>query len=201
MANTSRVVGLKPIDQPYGNIRVTYYQSATGTALYRYQPVDLDANGRVVVSAANSLNTILGTVVSFLDDSFAPVNLSYIPTNPTWTAATSAGLFYVGVADHPNQWYLMEEDTGGSALSATHVGNGVVFTYNASTGNNVSGIANAVIDRSAVGTGTDMTLRLVKLLDKPDNAFGDYAKWVVSINRHRYHVSPPGGPLGTGLLI
>lgn len=205
MANRANPCGLRPINMPYGNIRCNWYQAATGTAIYMYQPVDLDANGRVTIAAANSFATVVGSAMGFADDAFSPLpnNYSgYLPANPTLPyTANSAGLVYVLVADDPNQLFVMMEDTGGTALANTDLNAGAALIYHGNTGNTVSGICNAVIDRSTVGTGTDLTVQLVRKWDKADNELGNYCKWVVRIVRHRYNIQPPGGVAGSGLLI
>lgn len=188
MANVAGKKGLRPINQPYGNIRCNYYQATTGVAWYMYQPVDLDANGRVVTGVAGSVGNffLLGSIIGMADDSFGPINNSYsgyLPANPAVTG--SGGFVNLLIADDPSQQFVIEEDTGGSALTAQAIGAASTFTYQASSGSSVSGIANVVLDRSEVNTTTDLALRLIKKLDKTDNAYGDYCKWVVSINRHR----------------
>lgn len=202
MANRASTCGLRPIDQPYGNIRCNWYQAATGTAIYMYQPVDLDANGRVAIAAANSFATYVGSVMGFADDMYCPLPNPYLAANPALGyTSNSAGLINVLVADDPNQQFVIMEDTGGSALANTDRNAGAVLTYHGGTGNTVNGVCNAVIDRSAVGTGTDLTVQLVKPWDKSDNELGNYCKWVVRIARHRYAIQPPGGALGAGNLI
>lgn len=185
MANTSRPRGLIPISQPYGNIRVTYYEAITGQNIFRYQPVALDANGRVIVATASNMTVLVGSVVGFLDGAWGPIDDSfpYMPTNPV--AHTTGGVMHIAVADDPQQEFMIEEDTGGGALDAQAINAGAVFTYIATTGNTTTGISNAVLDRSAIGTGTDLTLRLIRKWDKEDNAYGDYCKWVVQIVRHQ----------------
>lgn len=197
MANKSSICGLKPIEQPYGNIRVHYYHAATGTALYKYMPVDIDANGRVIVATFASNNLLIGSIVGLYDGNYGPSdsNYSYIPANPI--AYGSAGLITVAVADDPNQLFIIEEDTGGTALTAVDGGAGGSITLTATTGNTVSGICNAVLDRSIVGTGSNHQLRIIKKLDKPDNDYGDYCKWIVSIALHRYMPSTPESARGT----
>ncbi len=200
MANVTGKKGLRPINQPYGNIRCNYYEAATGQAFYMYQPVDLDANGRVIVATASAQTYILGSIIGMADDAFGPISNTYsgyIPANPA--SVNSAGLVEILVADDPAQQFVIEEDTGGSALTQQAVNAGAVFTYTATTGNTVSGIANVVLDRSTVAVTTDMTLRLIKKLDKIDNAYGDYCRWIVSINRHR--LSPGAKTLGESTLI
>lgn len=194
MANTRKTTGLRPIEQPFGSIRCNYYQAVTSAALFMYQPVDLDANGRIVAAGWNSGNLIVGSVIGFADDSFGPLPNPYLAANPSLGyTANSAGLINVLVADDPNQFFVIEEDTGGTALAATNVGNGGSFTFLATTGNTVNGIANAVLDRSGVDTGnTNQQLRLIKKWDKPDNAYGDYCKWIVKVNYHRYTATSAG---------
>lgn len=189
MPNTSHITGLRPINQPYGSVKSNFYEAATGVAFFMYQPVDLDANGRVIVALTGTASTaafILGSIVGLANDAFGPPDNAYsgyIPANPA--SVNSAGLVRVAVADDPEQLFVCEEDTGGSALDAQSIGAGVVLTYTATTGNTTSGVANAVLDRSTVATTSDLTIRLIKKWDKPDNAFGNWCKWVVKINRHR----------------
>ncbi len=200
MANTSHITGLRPINQPYGAVRANIYEAATGSAYYMYQPVDLDANGRVVAAIAGSAGNgffILGSIVGLFNDAFGPPDdaySGYIPANPA--SVNSAGVIKILVADDPNQLFLIEEDTGGTALDAQAIGAGGVFTFLATTGNTVSGVCNAVLDRSTVAATTDLTLRLIKKWDKPDNAHGNYCKWVVQIIQHRLTaLTRPAGSL------
>lgn len=193
MPNTSKVSGLRPIEQPFGNIRCNFYEAATGAALYMYQPVDLNSSGRIAAASWNSGNLIVGSVIGFADDSYCPLPNPYLASNPSFGyTVNSAGLVKVLVADDPNQHFVIEEDTGGSALDAQSVGAGVSFIFQATTGNNTSGIANAVLDRSGVDTGALQQFRLIKKWDRPDNAFGNFCKWVVRINQHRYTSSTSG---------
>ena len=198
MANVTGKKGLRPINQPYGNIRCNYYQATTGVAFYMYQPVDLDANGRVTTAVAGSAgHYLLGSIIGMADDSFGPINNSYsgyLPANPAVTG--SGGFVNLLIADDPGQYFIIEEDTGGSALDAQAIGAGAVHTFLATSGSTISGIANVVLDRSTIATTSDLTLRLIKKLDRFDNAYGDYCKWIVSINRHRLtNQSVAGGQL------
>lgn len=193
MPNTSKVTGLRPIEQPFGSIRCNYYEAATGAALYMYQPVDLNSSGRITAASWNSGNLIVGSVIGFADDSFCPLPNPYLASNPGFGyTVNSAGLVKVLVADDPNQHFVIEEDTGGSALDAQSVGAGASFIFQATTGNNTSGIANAVLDRSGVDALALQQFRLIKKWDKPDNAYGNFCKWVVRINQHRYTSSTSG---------
>lgn len=193
MANQHNPCGLKPLRliQP-----PTLYKAVTGVALFMYQPVDMNANGYVAVATPGSGNYILGSIVGMLDGSYGPINkdYGYIPANPSGVDAS--GYMNVLVADHPCQRFVIEEDTGGSALAATDRFAGANFTYEAATGNTISGISRAVLDRSTIVAGlSNQQFRLIGELDKPDNALGDYCKWEVEIYYHR--LSPP--TVGAGI--
>lgn len=200
MPNTSRVMGVRPINKPY-YAQPTMYQAATGTALYMYHPVDLDANGRVILATPGSNNYIVGVIVGLLDDTSGPIDSAYsgyVPANPV--KVNSAGVVNVLVADNPHQYFLIEEDTGGAALDAQSIGAGASWTYLATTGNTVSGVANVVLDRSTlVATGSGQQFRLVKKWDKPDNDYGNFCKWIVVPYYHRYN--PPITEAAASTLI
>lgn len=188
MPNTSHIMGLRPINQPFGAVHCNYYQAATGTALYMYHPVDVDANGRIVLATPGSNNFIIGSIVGFLDDAAGPIDNAfsgYVPANPAVT--NSAGVINVLVADDPNQHFLIEEDTGGTALTAQDANAACSWTYIGTTGSTVSGVASAVLDRSTVvAAGSTQQFRIIKKLDKPDNAYGNFCKWIVRPLYHRY---------------
>ena len=180
MANTSFPKGLFPVKPTRGTVQINYYRADTAAALYLHQPVTLNSNGKIIPATCGSGNAILGSAECFLRDGLsAPVE-----TNPYLPAATTPPVF-VGVADDPNQEFMIEEDTGGSALALTNVGNLADFTYLATTGNTTTGLSNAVLDRSGVQTDSGQFL-LKSLLYSADgdNDYGNYAKWVVRINEH-----------------
>jgi len=197
MANSSRQTGLRPINPV---IRANIYKYATGNAIFMYQPVTLLNTGlagqALVDGTSAGGQALLGSVIGFLAGDWSPVDndqSGYIPANPDANQLDSNGNVNVLVADSPDQLFVIEEDTGGSALTLASVGAGGVMTTQgigaaATSGNTISGVSNAVLDRSLVGAGagSNLTLQLIKLWDKPDNAYGDYAKWIVRINDHQY---------------
>ena len=190
MANTKKTCGLRPIDQPFGNVRVTHYKAVTGNELYRYMPVNLNASGYIEAATLGSDNTLIGSIVGFMDGDWAPVDedySGYVAANPS--SVDSNGYINVLVADDPYQLFVIEEDTGGSALTIAAIGAGVDMAFLATSGSTLSGVCNVVLDRSTVGTNTGQQLALVKLWDKDDNAYGNYAKWIVRIHNHR--LNPP----------
>ena len=190
--------GLQPLNQPYGQVKIGYYRLTTGAAainVFIGMPMDLDANGRVVpATPAASNNLILGPAVGFLDVNKAALPSGMMGTNlqPYLPGNTDA---WVAVADDPNQVFVIQEDTGGSALTASDVGANADWTYRSSSGSTLTGYTTAEIDRSSVGTGTGGPLVIVGLAnymnsDGTQNAPGNYGKWLVKIMSHRLGPKP-----------
>jgi hypothetical protein len=87
------------------------------------------------------------------------------------------------VADNPDLVFEIQEDGGGTVLDATDVGLNadLVFTHGGST---VSGKSGMELDRSTVHTSNALKLKILRLVNRLDNALGDNAKWEVMINLH-----------------
>jgi hypothetical protein len=190
MANDSSIRGLFPITGPTGNIQVTYYRANTALAIYRYQPVALNNSGQVAQVAVGQNLPLLGSVVGFLDLNHAglPSGITSLSAGAYLPASTDA---WVGVTDSPAQRYLIEEDTGGSALTTSEIGNTADFTYiDAGTGNTTTGYSYAVLDRSTAAAGTGGALQILYPQDKVNqdgtlNSPGNYCEWVVRIANHQ----------------
>jgi len=189
--------GLLPVQFPFGNFKKEYYRLTTGVAaanIFIGMPVDLDANGRAVpIELTTSGNYLLGSVVGFAD-----TNLEALPSA---METTQAGAYLPGntdafvlVADDPNQEFVIQEDTGGTALALADVGLNANMVYRSSSGDTITGYATAELDASSAGTGTGGVLIIKQLArnmnsDGTQNAVGDYAKWVVRIARHRHNAA------------
>lgn len=179
MANSSFIRGLFPI-KPTGSgmVKLSYYKANTTTAIYLHDPVVLEAAGIVAIAQCGSANAIIGSAEMFLDANLgapADVTKPYLPANTDG---------YVGVADDPNQRFLIEEDTGGTALTQAAIGSCADFTYIASTGDTTTGLSTVVLDRSGLDA-TSGQFQLLGILYADDNAFGNYCKWIVRINKHQ----------------
>lgn len=190
MANTSKICGLRPINPV---IRANVYKHVTGLEVYMNQPAKLNGSGYAEQALFNGTSAggqaLVGSVVGFLGGDWAPESSSYsgyLPVNPT--SADSNGYVNVLIADSPDQLFVIEEDTGGTALTQAACFLGSVMDCIGTTGSTISGVASAVLDRSKTLTApmSNLTLQLIKKWDKPDNAYGDYCKWIVRINDHQY---------------
>lgn len=185
--------GLLPVDYPFGSFKKSYYRLTTSAAagVYIGQPMAADAGGRVTTLAlANSSVVCIGSVVGFLD-----TNLEALPSA---METTQAGAYlpantdaYVAIADDPQQDFIVQEDTGGSALTVADVFGNAAMIYRASSGDTTTGYSTAELDRSSVGTGTGGFLMLKGIhryvnSDGTANAPGNYCKWIVRIVSHQF---------------
>ena len=180
--------GLVPVGYPFENIKKNVYRLTTSAtaAVFFGQPMDLDANGRVVPAgmAANS-NTILGSVIGFLDTAKAglPSSMTSLSQGSYLPANTDANII---ISDDPDQEYMIQEDTGGSALTESNIGNTALITYRTSSGSTTTGWCTAELDRSTAGTATGNNLVIVGLQDfvnsdGTNNGYGNYAKLRVKL--------------------
>jgi len=199
MANTSKPCGLRPVSQPYGSIRCNWYKMVTGCAIYMYHPMALNASGYAETATVGSDNALVGSAIGFADNDWAPISDSYsgyCPANPS--SVDSSGYVNVLIADDPEQLFIIEEDSAGTALTVAANFAGIDLCYLAASGSTVSGISYCCADASTVGTNTGQQLQLIKKLDRSDNAYGDYCKWIARIHYHKYN---PPNQVGVSSLI
>ena len=191
MSNANTPFGLKPINMngtPW-NGQATLYYIGTGesTAVFVGDPVIPGGSGDgygvadVVLATAGTSNYLIGAVVAVVNGPAAGANAAIgITQNSTvYHPASTAG--YVLVADDPNQLFVMQEDSVGGAIAATALSSN--FSMVSGVGSTTTGLSGWMIDSSVSNT-TSLQLRLMRLLREPDNAIGNYAKWVVRINQH-----------------
>ena len=191
MANTSNPCGLRPINQPFGSIRCNYYKMQTGAVggVFLNQPVDLDANGYIVVATAATGNYIVGSIVAILNGDYGPTdsNYPYLPTNPIAKDVDSSGYVNVLVADDPLQHFVIEESSGTAlTVAANFAVAGFAYFAGAASGSTVTGVCTCVLGADKLSAAGSAQLQLLKKYDKPDNAYGSYCKWIVRPFMHRY---------------
>jgi hypothetical protein len=191
MANTSNPCGLRPINQPFGSIRCNYYKMQTGAVggVWLNQPVDLDANGYIVVATAASSSTFVGSIVAILNGDFGPTdsNYPYLPTNPIAKDVDSSGYVNVLVADDPQQHFVIEESSGTAlTIAANYTSTNFAYFASSDSGNTMTGVCKCVLNAAGISAGGSAQLQLLRRWDKPDNAYGSYCKWIVKPFMHRY---------------
>ena len=187
MANADTPFGLRPVGNlscgPYqGRVR-KYYIPATDTdaAAYIGSLVKLtggaDAFGIPAVTAnVATSNPVVGVVVSVVSD-----------TADSLIYRANSTARYVMVADDPNALFEVQEDSVGGALAATAAGATCQLT-GFTSGSTTTGLSAIELDSSNVSetSDTDDDVRIIGLVQRPDNAVGANAKWLVRLNLHQY---------------
>ena len=192
MANDARTrLGLRPIAQPYGNIQVGFFTVDSSQAYYLYQPVKIGSNGGIVAAGSAANTTILGVIVGFMDTNRAglPSVLTSLSRGPYLTASETSNYGVICTTD-PNQFYMIEEGTGGTDSVRGSIGE-TYEIFEADSGDANSGVCRCIMTQSSYETATSGMIQLVELADYVNadgsvNTYGDNAKWIVRLVRPQY---------------
>jgi len=185
MANSNKPFGLRPIGTQSGadwrgKLRRVEFASGDSAACYVGDVVKLtgtaNAAGTIpVVAISGVAEDSVGVLVS-LDADFANESFATPLTRAASTARTGM------VAMGQDVLYVAQEDSDGNAIEISEAGLNCNIIIG--TPSDVYGSGATLDSDSAADTSTHM-LRLHHIYDAPDNALGDYARWVVSINAHQ----------------
>lgn len=197
MANANRPSGLSPVQYlngaPWsGQVRVYCILQANGSAFAIGDPVSsggsADSNGVPSLSLGVVGTAFRGVIVS----SGGIVNGSYYadPTNLNTTVipATKTKNYYVGVVDDPNVLYEVQEDSVGGALVAADIGLNCSLIAAANNGF----LSGWMLDTSTKATTAALDVKILGLIQRNDNAFGNLAKVLVWINNSEFHAGVLG---------
>lgn len=199
MANINAPMGLAPYSTLTGaawngQANMYFIDSGNGSAFSIGDPVRLSGTGDtrgvpgVQLATAGTGNAVTGVIVSaggLVNGAFVadPTNL-----NTTVIPATKTKSYYVLVADDPNILFIIQEGGAGAALAATDIGN----NFNLLSGTNSGYVSGWTLDNASAANTATLQLRLMGLVQRSDNAFGTYAKWLVKINNHSYAAGTAG---------
>ena len=191
MANKDAPRGLTPVryisGAPYNGAANEYLMTGATGATFIGDLVQLgaaagtagttvngrDCEGMMTVIPATAGSGGVGVVVGFL-----PLQTN-LETRHRVTSTNRIAL----VADDPNLLFEIQEVSGGTALTSTEVGlNANVVVGSGST---VTGMSAMELDNSTEANTADLDLRIVGLVKRPDNAYGEHAKWLVMISTHQ----------------
>jgi hypothetical protein len=190
------------INSPFGLRPVGYFSGSPwdGKANWYYIPVgnaadifigDLltmegsaSADGKYpqVKRAAAADITLVGVAIGFAKTPEYGFDID-MPQRKYCPALTA---MYVLVVDDPNVIFEIQEDSVAGSIPVTAIGNNADIV--AGAGSAVTGLSGMVLDSSDV-VSTSQQLRILRLADRPDNALGNYAKWLVMINEHIYRTT------------
>ena len=200
MANADRPSGLSPIGflsgAPWnGKGRVYCIPDTDDTNIFAVgDPVTLagsaDSNGvpTITLATAGTGNLVLGAIISGAGAPKYGASFGIPAESPVVIPASKSRAYYVLVADDPDTIFEIQEVSGGTALTATEVG----LNANLVSGVNNGYVSGWEVDNSGEGTGSTIQLKLLRLRQKVDNAFGEHAKWEVLINHHVFKAGSTG---------
>ena len=180
MANVDAPRGFTPVGyrggKPYTGAARRYYKDATAGIIGVGDPVirvtnSSDPEGGPEIVRASTGAAITGIVVGIEPNR----------SNLMQMHLAAADVGYVLVADDPDLLFEVQDNGGVTTLAVTNIGEHInsVAAINAST---TTGRSNYEIDTEAKATND--TFRIERLVDRPGNAVGANAAWIVSANLH-----------------
>lgn len=168
-----------------GNIR-RYYKGTAAPAIFIGDAVTTTGTAHTdefstpIVEQADAGDPLAGVCVGV--DIQNPDTLTSV-----FTASGTADYVFINV--DPNQLYTIQEDSDGGALAAIDTGLNIDVIVGA--GSTVTGISAMEINSDGSKGTSTAQLRLINILEKPGNALGTNAIWVVKLNEHEL-----GGTVG-----
>jgi hypothetical protein len=189
MANVDAPRGFSPLNT--GSSSGSFIAQATrvfvpatdGTAIFINDAVKLAGSGDTAGTAPtvtqwDGTGSIYGVVVG-VEPLPLSTNTSDDLTNRYRAASTAQ---YLYVLTDPNIEYEIQEDSVGSTLAVDDIGQNAAVAVAA--GDTASGYSKMELDSSSKATTATLALKILRLVDRIDNAIGDNASWVVKINNH-----------------
>lgn len=189
MANANTPRGLEPVryvsGSPYnGASNVYFVPSSDNTAIYIGGLVKLAGGGSAegiptVTGNVSSGNPVVGVVTGFK---------AVTQESPLYRPASTDR--YVYVADDPDLLFEAQED----GVSVTTVNGATAQLSGFTSGSTVTGKSSVVISTANIyeTSDTDDDVRLVQFVQRSDNEFGLYGRWLVRLNVHQYKDSAVG---------
>jgi len=184
MSNLDRPVGLKPIKNlngsPWsGKANVYYIPVGNATNLFVGDAVQstgtADETGKYPgVEQADLGETLRGVIIGFGDNP----NVMVHPDTPNRSYCPKETVMYCWVVDDPFVIFEAQED---GAVAVTAVGTTVDLVLGA--GSTTTGKSGMELDSSDVSN-DNQHCRLLRVVDREDNALGTNCKWEVLISFH-----------------
>ena len=193
MSNVNAPFGLRPVGElsgaPYsGGARVYSVPASDGTAIFVGDPVKLAGTGQTIngspftdVIKAASGDTFVGVCIGCLPDTRDSTQFR--------AASTQRRIL---VADDPHLIFEIQQSNSGTAFALNDIG--LNCNINTSTaGSTVTSYSGVVADNATGATTNTLDLKIVGMLDAPDNDVGSSAssgtlasRLLVRLNRHQY---------------
>lgn len=197
MANSNEPRGLVPWEylggaKWNGQCRTYAIASATGSAFAIGDPVVLAGTGTTEgiahVTIATPGSALVGVIVAVGGTVYGGPMVQYSNTGTTVLATSASGVHYVQVVDDPNVIFMVQEVGTGTQLTSSEIG----LNANLVAGTNNGYVSGWMINNSGEATTDTLDVKLLGLAQIPNNAFGQYAKWLVLLNNHLYRYGITG---------
>lgn len=191
MANANTPRGIQPYayawGAPYnGAVRTYYVPVGNPTALYLGDPVQLvtassDGNGvpTAEIATAGGGAYVLGAFMG-ISNNAGQATITLLQGQTPYLAAGQAA--YIYVSDDPFLLYEVQEDSVGGAMVSGASGRNVDLI--AGAGSTVTSFSGWQLDSSTLAVTNTLQMRIIQMLQQPDNAVGANAKWLTKINLH-----------------
>lgn len=189
MANANAAYGLKPVNElgaPWvGRTRLVCIPSGQsnifiGDPLLPLGTTDAFGVPNVGIATAGATDRIVG---SFLGNNNGPAGSgsTLLQSSAIYHVTSVAG--YALITDDPEQCFSVMEDSVGGAIAATTGGYANGNLIAGAGGSVATGLSSWMLDSSTVATGNATFQVKVLGLDRgPDNALGNFARWIVTLN-------------------
>jgi hypothetical protein len=210
MANLNAPAGLVPVQYLQGNAwngmaRLYTIDKNDSNAYAPGDPVatatnvaDIYGLSAVTLATAGTGNAIRGVAIAF---GTGPVGSSATSgpfpggpmVNPVNLAtiivpATKTFNYYALVVDDPSVCFEIQEIGTGTVLSNTVIGKNA----NLVSGTNNGFVSGWMLNNSGTATTSTLQLRVLQLVQRADNAPGQYQKWLCKINNHEFAAGTAG---------
>jgi len=202
MANQNNPFGLAPVRNisasKFNEAGTRYYIPSTDTLAYYIGDVDLsaaagDLNGvcGVIMDVAGT-STERGVIVGVEVANVNGVSLvgSALALENTNVPVTKLKDYYVYVVDDPDVLFSVQGDATATNQVATKVNNNSSLTM--AVGGTATSCSGTVINSSTIATTAALNVKLMGLLQIPNNAFGAYSVWQCKINQHELQGNTAG---------
>jgi hypothetical protein len=199
MANVDSAFGLRPIrylnGAPWnGQCRRYLLPSSDTSNRFIGDPVTLGGDAGASALVVNGIPAwglptcailtpgagIVGVIVGF-EVKASDLTILYGPASENRIAL---------VVDDPNVVFEVQEVSGGTALTSTEVGLNANLV--SGTGSTSTGISGWELNNSGEATTVTLDVKILGLVQREDNDYGEHAKWEVIMNHHRYRAGSTG---------
>lgn len=188
MSAVSQPYGIRPAYSPQGDANaagiVGGVASGYNTNILKYQPVQLNSSGNLVIAAVTGDIYGVFAGITWVDSQGIPHSSDQWTAGTVYSPTTGATPIYAWVWNDPNMVFTVQAD--GSLPQSTSIGAQVDFS-NITAGSTTTGLSACTVNASTVTTSGQNQLRIVALDPMVGNAWGDaFTAVQVQIAQHQF---------------